>query len=547
MNAYNAGVTVVCAAGNAGTSAPQYPAAYPECISVSAVRYDKTLAYYSSYGSTIDICAPGGDVNVDQNGDGYVDGVLQNTFAAPNYTTFGYYFYQGTSMASPHVAGVAALLIAKSGGTLTPQQVRDAIQNTAEDLGTAGWDQLYGYGLVNADAALQSLTPPQNPPVADFSGTPTSGNAPLAVSFTDLSTNGPTSWSWTFGDGGTSTAQNPSHTYASAGVYTVSLTATNAYGSDTNTKTNYITVTTPPQNPPVADFSGTPTSGYAPLAVSFTDLSTNSPTSWSWTFGDGGTSTAQNPSHTYASAGTYTVALTATNAYGSDTNTKTNYITVTNPTVSTMHVSDITVWRTTVRTRCTGYATITIVDGNNQPLANATVYITATGPTGGTGSGVTGANGTVTFNTSATKKNCTIEYCFEVTNVTHATNTYEPGSNVETKVCESGTVFGASEGMASNNSIQIGEDLPLTFGLTQNYPNPFNPTTQIDFIIPQAAHVTLVVYNAAGQKVATLVDEFMVGGEHTVTWDATNNSSGVYFYRLQADNMVDARKMILIK
>jgi PKD repeat protein len=81
-----------------------------------------------------------------------------------------------------------------------------------------------------------------NPPVANFSGTPTSGSAPLAVNFTDLSTNSPTAWSWTFGDGGTSTVQNPSHTYA-AGTYTVSLTATNSAGSDGETKSNYITVT----------------------------------------------------------------------------------------------------------------------------------------------------------------------------------------------------------------------------------------------------------------------------------------------------------------
>jgi len=81
-----------------------------------------------------------------------------------------------------------------------------------------------------------------NPPVANFSGNPTSGAAPLAVAFTDLSTNGPTSWSWTFGDGGTSTAQSPSHVYG-GGTFTVSLTAVNPYGSDTETKNSYITAT----------------------------------------------------------------------------------------------------------------------------------------------------------------------------------------------------------------------------------------------------------------------------------------------------------------
>jgi PKD repeat protein len=80
-------------------------------------------------------------------------------------------------------------------------------------------------------------------PVADFTGTPTSGNASLSVAFTDASTNSPTSWAWNFGDGGTSTAQNPTHSYTASGVYTVQLTATNGAGSNTKTRTAYITVT----------------------------------------------------------------------------------------------------------------------------------------------------------------------------------------------------------------------------------------------------------------------------------------------------------------
>jgi len=162
-------------------------------------------------------------------------------------------------------------------------------------------------------------------PTADFVGDPTSGTAPLTVNFTDKSTGNPTSWSWDFGDGGTSTAQNPSHTYNSPGTYTVKLTATNSCGSDTETKVDYITVS---GSAPVADFVGDPTSGTAPLTVQFTDQSSGNPTSWSWDFGDGGTSTEQNPSHTYNDPGTYTVSLTVTNAYGSDTETKTDYITV---------------------------------------------------------------------------------------------------------------------------------------------------------------------------------------------------------------------------
>jgi PKD repeat protein len=143
------------------------------------------------------------------------------------------------------------------------------------------------------------------PPVADFSGSPTTGVEPLAVTFTDLSTQTPTSWSWDFDNDGTenSTLQNPSYTYNTAGTYTVSLSATNGEGSDTETKIDYITVN---DAPPVVDFSGSPTSGVGPLAVNFTDATTGNVTTWSWDFDNDGTedATAQNPAYTYVSAGT---------------------------------------------------------------------------------------------------------------------------------------------------------------------------------------------------------------------------------------------------
>ena len=189
----------------------------------------------------------------------------------------------------------------------------------------------YGYNCTAVKDAFAvvgiTLTCPVAP-VANFSGTPTSGGAPLTVNFTDLSTNSPTAWSWTFGDGGTSTVKNPSHTYTATGTFTVSLTATNASGSDNETKTNYITVLAP--QPPVAAFTGTPTTVTVGQNVTFTDQSTNTPTSWSWTFEGGtpGTSTSQNPVVTYNTVGTYDVTLVATNAQGSDSEAKVDYITV---------------------------------------------------------------------------------------------------------------------------------------------------------------------------------------------------------------------------
>lgn len=160
--AYNNGVTIVCSAGNgheAGNN-PNYPAAYDDyCIAVGATIFDETRADYSNTGGYLDIAAPGGDLSRDQNNDGYGDGVLQQTFGR-HPRDFGYYFYTGTSMSAPHVSGVAALLIAN--GINGPDNVRDALESTAEDKGPTGWDQEYGWGIVDAAAALAYSSSPEH-------------------------------------------------------------------------------------------------------------------------------------------------------------------------------------------------------------------------------------------------------------------------------------------------------------------------------------------------------------------------------------------------
>jgi len=167
-------------------------------------------------------------------------------------------------------------------------------------------------------------------PLPNFTAIPTSGTEPLTVTFTDTSTNSPTQWLWNFGDGSlvNATVQHPVHTYANAGIYNVSLNASNDGGSNTTTRYNFITVRIPA---PVANFTATPTSGAVPLTVRFNDTSTNTPTQWTWNFGDGSSAVTQHPVHTYTTPGSYTVSLNATNTGGSNTKVITNYINVTPP------------------------------------------------------------------------------------------------------------------------------------------------------------------------------------------------------------------------
>ncbi len=189
--------------------------------------------------------------------------------------------------------------------------------------------QVYNADGYNSTRKAGYVTVNFTAPIANFTGTPISGIVPLTVTFSDSSTNFPTSWNWSFGDSSSenATQQNPVHTYTTVGTYTVSLNVTNPAGLNTKTVTGYITVNVPPPAP-VANFTGTPTSGTAPLTVTFLDSSTNSPTSWSWSFGDGITSASRNPVHTYTTTGNYKVSLNVTNAGGSNTKTSANYITV---------------------------------------------------------------------------------------------------------------------------------------------------------------------------------------------------------------------------
>jgi len=194
------GVVVVAAAGNAGTSSLDCPACYPGVIAVGATDYNQDLSWYSSYGCgqdghCLDVVAPGGDTSADENNDGYADGVLQQTFEdvcngiepPVDLTTFVYCFFQGTSMASPHVAGAAALLL-DANPSLTPQQVGDCLRNTALDRGAEGYDTVFGHGLIQVRDALDSCgaqsptpTPTPTPPPTQNCTTYVSTDVPKGI------------------------------------------------------------------------------------------------------------------------------------------------------------------------------------------------------------------------------------------------------------------------------------------------------------------------------------------------------------------------------
>lgn len=158
------------------------------------------------------------------------------------------------------------------------------------------------------------------PPTVKFSTSLQSDKK--TVKFTDSSTETPDSWFWDFGDGQTSTEQNPTHTYATPGSYTVTLTATNSYGDSQTVKDIRIPAA------PIANFNFIPAGG---LGISFTDMSANNPTGWAWDFGEIENKTEQNPTHIYQKPGTYNVTLTATNVDGNGSKTISVPVTVTAP------------------------------------------------------------------------------------------------------------------------------------------------------------------------------------------------------------------------
>lgn len=547
------GVTIVAAAGNDASTTLSYPAAYDAyVIAVGATRYDETLAYYSNYGPSLDLVAPGGDLNVDQNSDGYGDGVLQNTFNPTTRKTsdFGYWFFQGTSMAAPHVSGVAALLIAAE--VTGPNSVRDILQSTAEDKGPDGRDDTYGWGLVDAYKALQkAMGPvPNQPPVAnagpDQTVSDTDGNGTEAVTLDGSGSYDPDGtiiYEWREGETILDNAMSITAPFTVTGSpHVVVLTVTD---DSSATATDTVLVTVEANRPPVAN-AGPDQQATVGQTVNFdgsgsTDDGTI--TSYVWNFGDGATGTGVT-SHVYTAAGTYTVTLTVTDN-GGLTGTDTAKVTVTEAPSTIMYVESITFGSKVAGPNKTLYTYVKVVDGASAALGGVRVEMTLTQHESGSSwnfAGDTGTDGTVKFTLLQAR---TGTYTATVTKLILTGYTWDTTKGVTSASCQllnDGTVIqGAAKAVAfAGNSLGSAS------------PNPANPSTEIRYSIGQPGQVTLKVYNTLGQVVRTLVDEVQVPSTYTVRWDGRDDSgievsSGIYLYRIVAGEYSQTKRMILLR
>ncbi len=329
--ATDAGVTFVVAAGNDGIDASEFsPANSPDVITVSALAdfdglpgglgaetcradQDDTLADFSNYGTDVEIAAPGVCIFSTDLNDGYS-------------------VKSGTSMASPFVAGAVARYIAESGAPTDSRADVEAIK--AAIIGDAlpqqsecGFDGLAGSPepllyvngpLFGGDSSCGGGTPPGNTaPTADFTSVCTDLQCVFTNTSSDPDVGDTLTYLWDFGDGTTSTEENPTHDYTADGTYTVSLTADD--GTDNHTTMADVAVSSPaPNQPPVAGF----TASCVDLDCTFTNTSSDPDVgdtlTYQWDFGDGGTSTEENPTHSYAAAGSFQVTLTVDDGELSD-------------------------------------------------------------------------------------------------------------------------------------------------------------------------------------------------------------------------------------
>ncbi|WP_323675501.1 S8 family serine peptidase [Halorubellus sp. PRR65] len=303
------GALPICAAGNDGSSSVSYPAAYSECVAVSAVDSNEELASFSQYGDKCDVAAPGVDI--------------LSTWT--EQTSYGEYNkISGTSMACPAASGVAALGLAAD-SSLGPNELRARLKNTAADIGLS--EQKQGSGRVDALNIVEAGTVPDNQaPTVSINASSTTVEVGTAVEFDGTGSSDPDgsieSYDWDFDNGATATGPSATFTFENAGTFDVQLTVTDDDGASS---TNAISVTVEEgddgdnQAPTVSIDAGAttiPVGAEVEFDGSASSDSDGSIESYAWDFGDGTTDTTATVMHAYDQAGEYTVSLTVTDDDG---------------------------------------------------------------------------------------------------------------------------------------------------------------------------------------------------------------------------------------
>ena len=209
-------------------------------------------------------------------------------------------------------------------------------------------------------------------------------------------------------------------------------------------------------------------------------------------------------------------------------------ILINTPKASFLSVGELTMTENTDKKNLSGVKVfVWVVDENDKKVTGATVTLSWKGPRRVIDKAVTDNDGMAVFNSPSVAA-ARAFWCAAVINIENSYfDSYDAGENADFVVCD--------DQLGSKEDIRPGYDL------SQNYPNPFNPVTEISFNLPEQAYARLQVFNILGQEIAVLVDQQLPAGDYTFPWNAGGLASGVYFYRLQAGDFVETKKMILVK
>jgi PKD repeat protein len=572
-------VMVVHAAGNNNSSTPDYLGGKAGVMNVAATDTLGAGADFTNHGFA-DVAAPGTDV--------------VSTYRSPDDPDPTHHYIaasSGTSMSAPHICGIAALLESCDPSLSGADKFTLIVDNTtpytdARDLGS---------GIANARLALEAACAVPCDIVASFSASPQSGCDTLTVSFTDLSSGTSIdAWAWDFGDGATSTVQNPTHLYAAPGTYDVTLIASSAACADTAVSTALVSI----DASPTAAFGATPTTGPVPLLVAFADSTLGSPVAWEWDFGDGNTTFDQNPTHTYATDGTYTVQLIATNACGADTLIQPDLV-VASPApcdivagFSAAPDSGCASLSVSFTDLSTGAGVDTwgwdFGDGNTSTEQHPSHDYSSEGrydvmlvATSGACSDTMFSPALITvgmspisaFSAAPTTGAADLDVAFtdESTgnpsawawdfgdanssteqNPTHtytAEGTYTV-TLVTTNSCGVDTLVAADAVTVDPNPTDALAG-PIARGArTWVSPNPFGLNTQIFFRLDKETPIEIVIYDVTGRPVRHLAARRFAPGTHIVPFDGATDrgvrlASGMYFYRFAAGERVETHKLIV--